>query len=1054
MASPAAEISAYIQELDELYRGGIGCPAAAATEHSYRPALKTLFEKITTGLTITNEPKHIECGAPDYIITKNGIPGMPGIPLGYIEAKDIPVGIDDKQNKAQFDRYRRSLNNLIITNYLSFRLFADGEEVVTITIANVKNGGIVPDKKQFDAFLELISQFTGFSGKTISNSEQLAKMMAEKARLLAETIKKALKSPSSETDTLNGQYEAFKKILIHNLGVSEFADIYAQTLAYGLFAARLNQEDSRQFTRLLAAQLIPQSNPFLRKFFQHIAGFDLDSRITWIVDALADVFNCASVEDIKNEFEKAAQDPYIHFYETFLAEYDPALRETRGVYYTPPPVVKFIVQAVDDILKTEFNLESGLADHSKIKRAIPGEDDPPVKIGAGETAELHKVQILDPAAGTGTFLAEIIDKIYDYFAKNKGMWNDYCEKHLIPRLHGFEILMASYAMAHFKLDMKLRETGFSNNRAGNRFNVYLTNTLEEAPEKVPELFMAQWLAQEAEEAGRIKRDAPVMVVIANPPYNVSTQNKNEWIDSLIADYKKDLNEKKLNLDDDYIKFIRYGQMLIEKNGAGILAYITNNSFIDGITHRTMRGTLLEKFDKIYILNLHGNSRKRETSPDGGADGNVFDIMQGTSISLFIKTGEKKEDAVAKIYHSEKFGRREIKYNFLYENTLSTITWTELHPEAPYFFFVPKDFSEEKKYNKGFSVTELFVVYNSGVKTDRDSLFIDIEKKRLSERITILLSGKYDDQFIEQYNIKDSSSYKLTQIIKGKKFDSKNITAIQYRPFDWRYIYYQQGIISRPAYNVMSSLLYSGNAALVTCRNQNYKTAGFITGTLCDLRCYSNPGSIGTDYVFPLYLYPDENSLDINETRRPNFNMDIVNKFAENIQLAFTGEKQDAENTFAPVDMLDYIYAVLHSSSYRLKYGEFLKIDFPRIPYPENAEMFQKLVSIGSLLRKLHLMEGVSPAVDIAAFPITGTNEIETLAFKEGKVYINKHQYFENVSQQAWDYYTGGYQPAQKWLKDRKGKILVFEDIEHYQKIIFVLLKTIEIQLHIDDVLRL
>jgi type I restriction-modification system DNA methylase subunit len=453
MTSPSADISAYIKEIDELYR------SRAATEHSYRPALKILFEKITQGisvpgLTITNEPKHIACGAPDYIITKNGIP------LGYIEAKDIPVGIDNKLNKAQFDRYRQSLNNLIITDYLSFRLFVDGEQVVTVTIANVHNGHLTPDKKQFPAFLELIEQFTRYSGKTIYNAEQLAKMMADKAKLLASIIKTALQE-KTENDSLSEQYEGFKKILIHNLSIDEFADMYAQALAYGLFAARLNQSDSQTFTRYLAPHLIPQSNPFLRSFFNYIAGINLDSRITWIVDALADIFNCVAVDEIIKEFGKSAQDPYIHFYETFLAKYDPSLREMRGVYYTPIPAVNFIVEAVDAILKNDFGLKSGIADHSKIKRTIKDKE------GKEETIELHKVQILDPATGTGTFLAAVIDKIYSYFSRNKGTWADYCEKHLVPRLHGFEILIASYAMAHFKLDMKLKETGFSNDRCAH-----------------------------------------------------------------------------------------------------------------------------------------------------------------------------------------------------------------------------------------------------------------------------------------------------------------------------------------------------------------------------------------------------------------------------------------------------------------------------------------------------------------------------------------------------------------------------------------------------------
>jgi predicted helicase len=1037
MTAVLAEIARYLSEVDKLYRAG------NATEHSYRPALKSLLENITTGLTITNEPKHIACGAPDYIVTKDGTP------LGYIEAKDIPVGVDNKQNKEQFDRYRQSLGNLIITNYLEFRLFGDGELVVSVSLARESNGSISPDKKQFPVFLELIGQFTKYSGKTISNSEPLAKMIADKAKLLAAIIKNALKE-KSEHDTLSGQYEGFKEILIHNLEINAFADIYAQTLAYGLFAARLNQSTEQQFSRLLAAQLIPQSNPFLRKFFQYIAGFDLDTRICWIVDALADLFNCVSVEDIKKEFEKANQDPYIHFYETFLAEYDPALRETRGVYYTPLPVVKFIVEAVDDILKSEFNLQKGLADYSKVKRIVPG------KNGTPETVELHKVQILDPAAGTGTFLAEVIDVIYAYFAKNKGAWLGYCDKHLIPRINGFEILMASYAMAHFKLDMKLRETGYAF-KDSSRLRVYLTNSLEEPDDKEqPRFPMIEWLTQEAGEARKVKRDTPVMVVLGNPPYNISTQNKNDWIDNLLSGYKKEpgtddkLKEQKLNLDDDYVKFIRYGQWFVEKNETGILAYINNHSFLDNPTFRGMRYNLLNTFDKLYILDLHGNVRKRETGEDGGKDENVFDIQQGVSINIFIKTGAKETGASAEVFHYDLYGIRKAKYQYLLANTLSTVPWEKIKPEFPYYFFVKKDFGKKAEYENGFGVQDLFPVCNSGVKTDRDSLFIDIDRDILENRIKSLLSGAMSNDFIERFNVKDSGSYKLTAAVRNKAFSKENIQKIMYRPFDFRYLYYQPSLTSRPAYNVMRHFIAGRNTGLVAARQFGGKKhfIAFITKTLIEIS--SQPFAPYT--VFPLYLYPDSGDLDRTAQRRPNLNPSIVEEIAVKTGLSFTAEKGDDEKTFAPIDILDYIYAVLYSNNYRTKYQEFLKIDFPRVPYPKNAEQFQKLASIGSLLRNLHLLENVTPIMDIADFPVVGTNEVETVNYKAGNVYINKQQYFENITPEVWEYYIGGYQPTEKWLKDRKGRVLSFEDIEHYQKIISVLKTTIELQAQIDEVL--
>ena len=1042
MNIPAQEITSYITEIDKTYRTG------NATEHSYRHALKRLLENITSGLTVTNEPKQIDCGAPDYIITRGSIP------LGYIEAKDISVGLDNRVNKVQFDRYKQSLGNLIITDYLTFRLFTDGDLIVSVIIARESGGGIAPDNSQYDAFLTLIGQFTDYSGKTICQSSELARLMAVKAKLLAEVIKKTLLEQDSQGslpsgDTLLGQLEGFRKILIHDLGEGSFADMYAQTLAYGLFAARLNQRDTQTFSREMAAYLIPKSNPFLRKFFQYIAGFDLDSRIRWIVDALADLFNCVAIEDMLKEFGKANQDPYIHFYETFLAEYNPALRESRGVYYTPLPAVQFIVKAVDDILQKEFGLPQGLADNSKIKLPVTSREQ-----------EFHKVQILDPATGTGTFLSEVINIIHSRFANQKGMWEGYCKDHLIPRLNGFEILMASYAMAHLKLGMTLRETGIigdnEENGSNNRLNIYLTNTLEEAPEQIPELFMAQWLAKEAEEARKIKQDVPVMVVMGNPPYNVSTQNKNDWIDGLIGEYKKGLNERNIQpLSDDYIKFIRYGQYLIEKNKSGILAYISNNSFIDGLIHRQMRKTLLGCFDKIYILDLHGSSKKKETMPDGGNDGNVFDIQQGVSINIFVKNTEDVKPA--EVYHYDLFGRREEKYRILSELEFYSMNWEKLNPDPPDYFFVPKQFTGKDDYANYFGVRELFGSNSDGIVTARDRFTIHNTGKDLKDTINGFLSLS-DEEARTKFNLgEDVDGWSISKARKdlvpnpekNPKPDFDKITMIQYRPFDVKFTFYTgqvKGFHSRPRGEIMRHFLVGENTGLIFGRQGQVVGSMpwnlvFVTSKLVDKNIYYRGGCI----VCPLYLYPFDNSCE----RQPNLNLSIVRTVAEKTNLRFTEEKTDEDESFAPIDMLDYIYAVLHSPAYRANYREFLKIDFPRVPYPADAIQFKSLVELGAMLRRLHLMENVSPSEALARYPIEGSNTIDILVYRDEKVWINKSQYFNAVPQPAWEFYVGGYQPAQKWLKDRKGRTLNYDDIQHYQKIINVLHLTGDIQRKID-----
>nr|MBP6739983.1 N-6 DNA methylase [Leptospiraceae bacterium] len=575
-------IKEYIEKLNRLYKTG------NAREHSYRGDLQVLINTIVTDVLVTNEPARTECGAPDYIITKRDIP------VGYIEAKDIGVDLESKSLKEQFDRYKASLQNLIFTDYLTFHLYINGEFKTKIDIAELKNGKIVPIQNNFSTFIDLIKDFCLFEGQTIKSSSTLAAMMAKKARMLENIIEAALLSDikKEETSSLRDQMDAFQKILIHDIKPKEFADIYAQTIAYGMFAARFHDKTLETFSRQEAAELIPKSNPFLRSLFSYIAGPDIDDRIKWIVESLAEIFRSADVASLLKDFGKATQtqDPIIHFYETFLTEYDPALRKARGVWYTPSPVVNFIVRAIDDILKSEFGIKEGIADSSMIDIDVkqPGEKKSTKK-------KVHRVQFLDPATGTGTFIAELIRQVFQKFQGQEGIWSNYVENHLIPRLHGFEILMASYAMAHLKIDMLLQETGFKPTK-NQRLKIFLTNSLEEYHEDDRTLFaLARWLSEEAQQANDVKRDTPVMVVMGNPPYAGESSNKGDWIMNLMDDYKKEPGGKeKLNernpkwINDDYVKFIRYGQHFIEKNGSGILAFINPHGFLDNPTFRGMR----------------------------------------------------------------------------------------------------------------------------------------------------------------------------------------------------------------------------------------------------------------------------------------------------------------------------------------------------------------------------------------------------------------------------------------------------------------------------------
>ncbi|MBN1618546.1 N-6 DNA methylase [Candidatus Dojkabacteria bacterium] len=1038
----------YIEILKTRFKSGI------SREHSYRGDLETLIRNLVTGVEITNEPANVtDCGNPDYVITKGKIP------IGYIEAKDIGKDLNGKQYKEQFSRYKKALDNLIITDYTWFQFYQHGELVHDIRIADIEGSKIKPIPENIEHFENLIRDFCSFISQTIKSPKKLAEMMAAKARLLQNILEAAITSDeeSQENTSLKNHFDTFKKILIHDLNPSEFSDIYAQTLAYGMFAARLHDTSLDDFSRQEAAELIPQSNPFLRKLFQYIAGYDIDERIKSTVNNLADVFRATNVDAMLHNFGKSTQteDPIIHFYETFLAEYDPTLRKARGVWYTPQPIVNFIVRAVDDILKTEFELPQGLADVSKTQIKVEVQGKKAIK-------EVHRVQILDPATGTATFLAETIRQIYKKFEGQQGVWSNYVENHLLPRLNGFELLMASYAMAHLKLDLLLRETGYKPT-TNQRFKVFLTNSLEEYHPDTGTLF-ANWLSIEANEANQIKRDTPVMCVIGNPPYAVSSTNKGEWIQMLIGDYKKDLNERKINLDDDYIKFIRYGQYYIDKNGSGILAYISNNSFIDGITHRQMRKHLLKSFDKIYIIDLHGSAKKNETAMDGSKDENVFDIQQGVSINLFIKNCGKKNQKDSEVFHFELSGLREYKYQTLLDSNLNSIKWNQLVLKEPYYFFVPKNFNSESGYLKGFKLSELIPIYNNGLQTDRDNLFIDFNKDTLHERMVQLFSKSFGEDFVNQYRVKDSSSYKLLNVIESNKFDPDSIINVLYRPFDFRYIYYDPKVTSRPAQKVLKHIK-GDNLAFIISRQQS--TFDFqhilITNTITE-RCSISLQTKETGYVFPLYLYNETNgqeSFGEAKERTPNLNGVLVSQISKLLGLVFTNEKEAAQDTFAPIDLFDYIYAVLNSKAYRTKYKEFCKIDFPRVPYPKDPVTFWKLVKLGEELRKIHLMESPNTERYITQYPVDGDNIVSKITAVPGndphlradilRAYINETQYFDNVPELAWNFYIGGYQPAQKWLKDRKGRKLEYDDILHYQKIIVALTETDRLMREIDKV---
>ena len=881
--------------------------------------------------------------------------------------------------------------------------------------------------------------FSAVYHQQITDSQNLAKALAELAK---HTRDKIIETYNVETGLgyVHLLYQKFKESLVHDLDVTQFADMYAQTIAYGLFSAKC-MDDSDEFNWQNAIDKIPNTNPFLKTLIRSCFERDKNNKSFFDELELAEIIKLLDNTNIKNILDNfnrrtggGREDTVIYFYEDFLSAYEHETKKRRGVYYTPWPVVKFMVRAVDDILKNEFGFEYGLAQNKERKKN---------KYELGKQYE-PAVNILDPATGTGTFLREVILHIYETFrekniGKNeeeiKQLWNDYVPKYLLPRLNGFELMMAPYAVAHMKLAMALKDTGYEFG-SDERLKVILTNTLEPPSSKVSAndgvqqlTFIDDPLAAEAYEADKAKNDPRINVIIGNPPYSGISSNNNEYISKLIDDYKYIdgvyFNERKHWLNDDYVKFIRYSEEVISKNGNGVLALITNNGFLDNPTFRGMRYHLLDSFNKIYIVNLHGSSKKRETCNDGSKDENVFDIMQGVSINIFVKNNTMKKDRF--VYYADLFGLRDYKYDWLTNNK---IKYSVISPTAPFYCFGIKNNSGQNRYDKGVKSDLLFIEKSTGYLSGNDKQFVSDNRNELFESFPTLR-----DEYICPI------LYRPFDNKEALYFDSKATAANHHINLPACY---------RNRYTVMRHIINEKNIVLMIGRqglavgNQQWNLT-FVGKSIVDLNVFYRGGEI----VIPLYLF----SREVGKiTRTPNLNPEIINEISAKLGLPFAPDSDGGEtDSFAPIDILDYIYAVLHSPKYRETYKEFLKIDFPRVPYPTDVDMFWKMVKLGGEIRRLHLMESSLLDTLITRYPINGSNEVEKVTRKDTRVYINKTQYFEGVSDLAWNFYIGGYQPLQKWLKDRKGRTLSDEDIIHYQKIVVALTETDRLMKEIDEV---
>ena len=1039
---------------------------------------KHCWRHSTRALSPPTNPNASLVARPTLVITRK----KDTLLLGHVEAKDIGVSLNEAKKSDQLKRYLPALSNLLFTDYLDFRWFVDGTERYRFRLAEAKpNGELIPDLAACNHAETVLKEFLARDPVRIEGAEELAHRLARLTHLIRDSIAAAFQTGNA-SEVLRDWRAVFAQTLLPGLAdegkEAEFADMFAQTLAYGLFSARVMSGSSRQFTLAEAAKQIPKTNPFLRDFFELITGPKLDDEpFVGFVQDLITVLECANMAMILEDFGKGImqgrrRDPVIHFYETFLSAYDPKLRELRGVYYTPEPVVSYIVESIDWLLRDKFGLKDGLADKAKFTFTR--------KEGEKEIEEeSHRVLILDPATGTGTFLFEVIEQIRERFEKKHqaGLWPAYVHEHLLPRLFGFELLMAPYAVAHFKLGLELsgrhlpelwRDTWAYHFQGNERINIFLTNTLEGIEHVTHQAGPLAALTKEANEASAVKRHRPVLVVLGNPPYsNFGRQNRNDFILGLLDDYKRSLKEKKINLDDDFIKFLRWAQWRIEQTGQGVIGYITNNVYLDGLTHRRMRESLLETFDEIYVLNLHGSAKKQETTPDGSKDDNVFDITVGVAIVLFVKLppdktakGAKAKKKPTTIHHADLWGLRKNKYDWLNVHNATNTEWTVFRPDAPDFFFKPRNTKHEAEWNKGWSIRDIFPVGNNGLKTDRDELFFDFDRKELEQRMTTFFTPDAPTTFLQQYRVEDSSSYDIETRRRERKFSKKGIQRCLYRPFDFRWLYYDVGLTSRPAEKVMKHFIAGENIGFITTR-QTKEEFGVLASAL--IAGHKSCAAYDINTVFPLYLYPNGESEDQGELvphengRRPNLAAEFVNQFAETVGLKFIPDGHgDLKKTFGPEDIFNYLYAIFHSPSYRERYIEFLKLDYPRVPVPDDAVFFRKLCHCGSELVALHTMKAEGDTS--VGFDVPGSNIVEHISYvpvnketgiRQGRVHINAKQYFEGISPAVWQMRIGGYQVCEKWLKDRKGRTLTHDDIEHYQRTVSALAETRSLMAQID-----
>ncbi|HDZ5248459.1 TPA: DNA methyltransferase [Campylobacter jejuni] len=1057
-------------------------------EHTHRTALQNLLQAIKDNqdkqnkISIKQEPNNDKegRGAPDFLITKDFLT------LGYIENKRVNANLDNIITSDQILKYTKLSPNIILTDYLRFILLSlnDKNEIIIckeVKICSldeiksiVKNQSLLDTKTQ--ELNELFSIFFSKIPNPINSALDFANHLSLRTRILKDEL-----LLSSKNETLLSLFNTFKETLYKELSYEEFCDSFAQTLTYSLFLAKLNNDTAKEIDLNNAKKFIPKSFPLIRS----MSGFLDDSfenleNIKWLLEEIINIINHIDITSIIKELNKTSEkdlfnrsilsthkDPYLHFYETFLASYDPKLREVRGVYYTPAPVVIFIINAIDEALKQDFNHKKGLSE-----------------------ALDKNITLLDFATGTGTFLLEAFRKALEPINKNSVNYNP---KALIDKFCGFEFLIAPYTIAHLKISQSFKEEFNSPLNDDESLKIALTNTLyfksiSKEQNDQNTLFTLIDLTREFKKAQKIKEEQ-ILIITGNPPYSGASSNKGLYEDEIKISYglepskanlskeqKKYINlyfqektkqntntfkaiyekhklENEKNpkwLLDDYVKFIRFAQSKIDSQENGIFAFISNNSFLDNPTFRGMRYSLMQSFDKIYILNLHGDTRKKEKAPDGSKDDNVFDIMQGVSINIFIKQNSKVKNT--KIYYHDLYGKRKDKYEFLYENDLNSIKWTLVKNNEPFYLFLPQNNDLLEEYNKGISVKDMFMLSSTGICTQRDSVTIQKTKQDIVNLVNDFC--KLDEVTLkEKYNIeKDGRDWQLSKAINSLKNTKGAFKQVAYRPFDPCWTYYNgesRAFMAYPRDEVMEHFLENENIGLICNRTVSLQTFNhnFITQYIADLHILETGNA--SAYIFPLYLYPTTRSKKFLKKENPNFNEENFTSKIENFKESFRAFIDELyKEKFSPQNILGYIYAVLFHKIYREKYFDFLKIDFPKIPFTKDKNTFKNLSKLGLKLVNLHLLKNDELDFNVgeALFKDIKNKNFKIQKIKYNKdvkeLFINESLYFNKVSPEIYEFKIGGYTVLDKYLKSHKEEDI---DHKHFTLIIQTLDETLKIQ---------